>query len=110
PTFQHLNLPLGHGWDSTILSIIDEFKTLPNKEAQCMAEILHHYEEHLFCGEKMVRFYMLDESTCSAIFETVDKISVADSIFKENYPFTVAYTQLEELANTIELVKIDASD
>lgn len=109
PTLQRLGLPLGHGWDGTIQNIIELFRQEPSKEPQCMSAIVSHYKEHLYCGEKTVRFYVLSPLDCTTIFDALKKLSIPESLFSDNYPFAAPNDQIEDLVDTIELVNTEVN-
>lgn len=106
PALAELQLPLGHGWDGTIINIIEAFTYKPNLASATIPPIKSKFEEHLFCGEKLLKLYDVDEVVCNDLIKAFSEIDIPESTFKESYPFPLSEEQLSEQQGSIELVNV----
>lgn len=63
--FELQDVARGRGWSGTVEKLTDK-KSLPGKKADALLEAL---KEHELSGEKLCRFYRVDEATIKAMWE-----------------------------------------
>jgi hypothetical protein len=86
------DLPRGHGWEKTVERLSDPEADYSDK-VSAIAEAL---EEHLLCGEKLVRFF---RATLKAKAEIAQAIRAAkiekNNAFAKAYPLLLSENELE---------------
>lgn len=83
--FKGFGLERSKGWDRTISRLNDGDLDYSGR-AQELTDAL---EEHLMCGEKLVRIYTLSNSKMTRLRALLDEIEVPETVFSRQYPLLV---------------------
>lgn len=79
---ESLEVPRGRGWEQTLAK-------LANAESDPVLEtaVTEAIEEHLLCGEKLVRFYRIEPTILNDLRTSIDDAPIEQSEFSTAFPF-----------------------
>jgi hypothetical protein len=100
---QEIGLPRGRGWENTVVRLSSKEGGY-NDKADAVAEGL---KEHLLCGEKLVRFYEVNEKTKSTMADVLLKVKPSESAFEDAYPALLSENELEAQSISPILVAVE---
>lgn len=94
-------VPVGHGWQKTLEKCKAFKMTAPELQA-----LTNAFREHLLCGEKIVRYYALNNKDIKILKDYYSGARVPQSEFSAAYPLVLTDKKLK--ATTIAEPKITA--
>jgi len=99
-------LPRGHGWEKTVEKLSDERVNYD----YAIEGTTNDLREHLLCGEKLVRLYMVSKPARNALTKTLQNVQLPKSRFREAYPALLSEDELEAGSSKPILISIEDSD
>lgn len=93
PMFELHDIARGRGWSGTVEKLAEK-KFLPDKKADALLEAL---KEHELAGEKLCRFYRVDDATMSAMKAKLAEAQVTKGAMQDAYPFLLDEAELKKL-------------
>lgn len=100
--FSDLGLSRRVNWDKTLISA-EEGDTSYNQHKD---DLLDALQEHLLCGEKMVRFYEVDTKNIDEFREKISQLTVEETIFSKSYPIVLSSDALDSYVPQISISAI----
>jgi len=67
-------------------------------------------KEHLYCGEKLVRFYEVDKNSRAEMMRALVRIKIADSPIRDAYPILLPEGELEDYTTEPNLIAVEEVD
>ena len=104
PLFRSLGLPVGHGWDKTLLKIaeLDEDVKSKLKEICC---------NHTLCGDKSVRVYKLKHHDYAMIEKKARSSIDKTSLLTKSFPYSLEEEDLSDVEiDDPEIVHVDEQE
>jgi hypothetical protein len=96
-------LPRGRGWENTVARLSSEERDYSDK----VDTIAQGLKEHLLCGEKLVRFYEVNEKTKATMVEALLNIKPPESPFEDAYPALLSENELEAQSMSPILIAVE---
>lgn len=93
PMFELHDVARGRGWSGTVEKLADK-KVLPDPKADALFGAL---KEHELAGEKLCRFYRVDDATMQAMRAKLAVAQIAKGAMQETYPFLLEEAELKKL-------------
>ncbi|MFN3619780.1 hypothetical protein [Sphingorhabdus sp.] len=93
PMFELQNVARGRGWSGTV-DKLSEKNALPNKKADALLEALR---EHELCGEKLCRYYTVDDLTLAAMRIALKAAKPPKGAIADTFPFLLSEADLLKL-------------
>lgn len=93
PMFDLHDIARGRGWSGTVEKLAKK-KSLPDKKADALLEALR---EHELAGEKLCRFYRVDDVTMKAMKAKLAGAQAAKGVMQDAYPLLLGEAELKKL-------------
>ena len=93
PMFELHDIARGRGWAGTVEKLADK-KSLPDKKADALLEAL---KEHELAGEKLCRFYRVDDAVMKAMKANLAGAQATKGAMQDAYPLLLDETELKKL-------------
>ncbi|GAA3715639.1 hypothetical protein GCM10022268_25300 [Sphingomonas cynarae] len=93
PMFELQDVARGRGWSGTVEKLTEE-RSLPGKKADALLEAL---KEHELSGEKLCRFYRVDEAIIKAMNGKLTGTKASKGAMQDAYPFLLDEAELKKL-------------
>lgn len=91
--FRSLNLDRSMGWNRTMAKIGAGDLDFSDAET----DLREALEEHIMCGEKLVRFYALNDGAAETIRQRARAAAVAENEFSEQFPVLASGAMVDQL-------------
>ena len=88
---QENGIPRARGWENTVARLSSK-DDLYSEKIDALTQDL---KEHLLCGEKLVRFYEVDQKTKDIMIDTLLGLELPESSFRKAYPALLSDEELE---------------
>jgi len=106
PILKEIGTPRAMGWENTIARIEDD-ETITNEQVDELSEALI---EHQVTGEKMCRFYQLDDAEIEELRDATEGLEIVEGPMADIYPVPLQEDALANLpADHRELVSVEES-
>lgn len=93
PMFELHDITRGRGWSGTVEKLAEK-KSLSDEKADALLEALR---EHELAGEKLCRFYRVDDATMKAVRAKLSGVQAAMGAMQAAYPFLLDEAELKKL-------------
>lgn len=101
--FADIGIERGQGWANTLQKIAEN----PKKSEEKADELLVALKSHEMCGEKMVSFYQLDQTTLDSIRNKLSALRPPDTVFSKRYPVTLSEKELKAAPAGLVLTSVE---
>lgn len=96
----------GRGWDRTVNHLSAANSPFQTKTNDLAASL----KEHLLCGEKLTRFYYLEDAEIDILWDAIKDAQIEDTAFKQSYPLTLTEEELSSQPLQMQLTAVEENE
>ncbi len=93
PMFELHQVPRGRGWLATAEKLVDR-KSIPDAKIELLLGALR---DHVLVGEKLCRFYLIDEKIMELMKRRIGDVQIPDGNMQKAFPYILDEATLEGL-------------